>query len=331
MPGRSFLHGRREHRLPETAPDLHEVETYPLAKYAGAHPPEPEWFSRAIAIVPEDVPLVHDGARIETLAWGRRGAPGLLLIHGNRAHARWWSPIAPILANHFRVAAFSLPGMGGSDWRKTYSLTGYAEEAMAAAEAAGLFEADAKPVFAGHSFGGGPVLAAAEKHGERLAGIMAIDSFIQIDKERPEGPPPRAHRVYPSLADALARFRLAPPQPFEHPCYIDWIARHALKHVGSGESGGPGWQWRFDPWGWEHLGWHDRWQAATQTNCPMAVIDGELSGIGGPHRTESLRAHMPPDTQFHIVEDAHHHIMLDRPLELANLIAEITRGWQSAA
>ena len=59
--------------------------------------------------------------------WGREGAPGLLLLHGNGAHADWWSFIAPYLANDFRVAAMSWSGygrlglaarvLGGSEYR----------------------------------------------------------------------------------------------------------------------------------------------------------------------------------------------------------------------
>jgi hypothetical protein len=33
-----------------------------------------------------------------------------LLLHGNGAHADWWSFIAPYLANNFRVAAMSWSG-----------------------------------------------------------------------------------------------------------------------------------------------------------------------------------------------------------------------------
>jgi len=41
--------------------------------------------------------VVVQGAPIETLAWGRVGDPGLLLLHGNSAHADWYSFIAPLL------------------------------------------------------------------------------------------------------------------------------------------------------------------------------------------------------------------------------------------
>ncbi len=39
------------------------------------------------------------GANIELLTWGEVGKPGLILVHGNSAHADWWSFIAPFLAD----------------------------------------------------------------------------------------------------------------------------------------------------------------------------------------------------------------------------------------
>ncbi|MCA6284759.1 MAG: hypothetical protein IM658_13915, partial [Phenylobacterium sp.] len=93
----------------------------PLAPFRGREPDSPEWFRSALAQAPERSHVVSLGARIEMLVWGERGKPGLLLVHGNSAHADWWSFIAPFLAQDFRVASMSLAGMGDSDWRETYA------------------------------------------------------------------------------------------------------------------------------------------------------------------------------------------------------------------
>ena len=58
-----------------------------------------------------------EGARVHYLRWGDKARPGLLLVHGNAAHAYWWSFIAPFLARDYNVAAIDLSGMGDSDWR----------------------------------------------------------------------------------------------------------------------------------------------------------------------------------------------------------------------
>ena len=105
----------------------------PLAPYAGKEPPAPAWFGQAIKHQPERGSIVVSDARIETLAWGERGKPGILFMHGNGAHADWWSYIAPFFAKDYRVGALSWSGMGGSDWRKQYTLENFVNESLAAA------------------------------------------------------------------------------------------------------------------------------------------------------------------------------------------------------
>ena len=89
----------------------------PLAAFRGQKPPAPAWFERVVAIEPERTFVAVDGAQVETLAWGERGKPGLILLHGGAAHGDWWSFIAPFFAGERRVVAPSFSGMGRSDWR----------------------------------------------------------------------------------------------------------------------------------------------------------------------------------------------------------------------
>ena len=101
----------------------------PLARFGGAKPPAPAWFEAALARAPERRSVEVEGANIESLSWGERGKPGLLFLHGNGAHADWWSFIAPFFADTHRVAALSWSGMGGSDHREHYSLDTFVAEA----------------------------------------------------------------------------------------------------------------------------------------------------------------------------------------------------------
>ncbi|MBV9329981.1 MAG: hypothetical protein JOZ55_00345, partial [Alphaproteobacteria bacterium] len=70
----------------------------PLAPLEGSPPPAPEWFAEAVETAPEDRFVTVEGARVHYLRWGDREKPGLLLVHGNAAHAHWWDFIAPYLA-----------------------------------------------------------------------------------------------------------------------------------------------------------------------------------------------------------------------------------------
>src|SRR6202000_428091 len=103
----------------------------PLAPFAGAKPPAPAWVDAALAKSPERSFVPVDWANIELLTGGQGGKPGLILVHGNSAHADWWSFIAPFLADEYRIAALSLSGMGDSDWREPYDFATLADEICA--------------------------------------------------------------------------------------------------------------------------------------------------------------------------------------------------------
>ncbi|HKT53332.1 MAG TPA: alpha/beta hydrolase, partial [Caulobacteraceae bacterium] len=212
-----------------------EVDEAPLAAFGGREPPASDWFKWAIAQEPERSMVAVEGSDVELLAWGERGKPGLILLHGGSAHADWWSFIAPFLAKDYRVAAISLTGMGGSGWREAYTFEIYAQELRAGALAAGLYEADALPIFLGHSFGGAQVYYAARTYPEWMRSAILVDTGF--------GPPPATegfrlprertgpHRVYPTLEAALARFRLMPPQGCQNAYIADFIARRSLKRA----------------------------------------------------------------------------------------------------
>jgi len=96
----------------------------PPRPFQGKEPDAPKWFTDAIAQEPERSFVTSLGTQIEVLTWGEIGKPGLLLAHGNSAHADWWSFIAPYLAQDFRVASMSLAGMGASELARQLCLPG---------------------------------------------------------------------------------------------------------------------------------------------------------------------------------------------------------------
>src|SRR5580698_5511186 len=206
----------------------------PLTPLAGSPPPSPKWFRDAVANTPEDRFIMVDGTRIHYRRWGDRKRPGLLLVHGNAAHAHWWDFIAPFLARDYNVAAMDLSGMGDSDWRPDgYSMELFAQEEMAVCRDAGMFEIDEPPIIIAHSFGGFVTMLTGGLYGDKLAGIVIVDSPVN-PPDRPGGPPKREikpHNIYPTLGAAMARFRLMPPQTAENLYLVDWVARHSLKEV----------------------------------------------------------------------------------------------------
>ena len=295
-----------------------------LAAFNGARPPAPAWFDRALASMPEQAFLTVDGARIETLAWGERGKPGLLLLLGNGAHAGWWAPLAPLLAaDGYRVAALSWSGMGGSDWRESYSAEGFAQEVLATCEATGLFSAPVKPVIVAHSFGGFIAGHCAAHHGDRFRAVVTADSPVRPPEAAWDGPPSRTHpnRIYPTFDAVLERFRLAPSQPCENLWYIDHIARGSIKAVEGGFT------WRFDPFVFKNLRFGEDGFTLGAATCPVAFLRGDRSILTTPDVVAYMRSTAPAGSPFMAVPDAAHHLMLDQPLPFVAAVRGLLAGW----
>ncbi len=281
----------------------------PLAHLAGRAPPAPDWFRRAIETPHERATVTVEGARIEWLAWGEPDRPGLLLLHGNGAHADWWRFTAPFLSRTHRVAALSWSGMGGSDHRPRYSIDLFVEEALAVARAAGL---GARFAAVGHSFGGFPLMALASRPNTPLARAIILDTPFDPGDRRPRRSrgDPRPHRVYPTLEAALARFRYAPVQPCPNLFITDFIARHSLRQVAGG------WTWRFDPFLWRGFTRPQTGDLLTAPQCPVALLWGERSSLMPEPLLASMAARLPPGTPRIPIPDAGHHVMADQPLAL---------------
>ena len=305
--------------LPAAAPAFPS----PLAPFGGQVPPAPPWLVQALADAPERSLVRVQGADIETLAWGPVGAPGLLLLHGNGAHADWYSFVAPLIKTGRRVVAMSFSGMGGSGWRTQYSVAQWADEALAVADAAGLFKAPVPPTFVAHSFGGFALMNAAARFGHRLARAVIMDTPIRPPgaaanrRHRADGQ--RSSRVYPSLAVALLRFRFLPPQGCALPCIADVIARRGLKPV-AGPNGQPGWVWRFDPFVFRHFEFGQPYRDLPAARCPVTLVRGGRSRLVTAELAALQATLAPPGTQVLVLPDADHHLMVDQPQALAALL-----------
>jgi pimeloyl-ACP methyl ester carboxylesterase len=326
-------------------PDLAPEVASPLAPFKGAKPPAPAWFDAALAKAPERSFVMVEGAKIELLAWGDVGKPGLIFVHGNSAHADWWSFIAPFLADDYRVAALSLSGMGDSDWRETYTFETFASEIYECAKAAGLYQAKRKPIYIGHSFGGSQVFYSAVMHGERMRGAVLVDTGFGGPPTREQeeewrrqearasgrqwrGPPHRTrpNRVYATLEEALTRFRFMPPQAPGNLFVADFIARRSLKRAPA-PGGGEGWTWKFDPFLWGKLdrtpmGGLDRRKAP-----PLAQIFGDRSAVMRRREAGQRADYVPDNVPAIAIPDSEHHIMVDQPLALVAALRALLAVW----
>jgi len=294
--------------------------------------PAPAWFERSLAAPGERLAVEVAGARISALAWGPRGAPTLVLVHGGAAHARWWAPLAPLLADRHRVVALDLSGHGDSDRREVYSVTTWAEEVLAVAEAGG---GGGRPVVVGHSMGGFVTIATAAVHGESLDGAIVIDAPVRRpDPESEEGAAGgmfRAPKVYADLEEGMRHFHLVPPQACENGWLVAHVAEHSLTAVPDGVT------WKFDPGVFTRRTGANRASdygpLLSRAACRVAIVNGADSAIVSEDTREymaELLADSPAaaaGVPFVEVPEAQHHVLLDQPLALVTAIRAVLGSW----
>ncbi len=281
----------------------------------------PTWFTRAIGHRPASGHVEVDGADIHYLTWGHVGQPGLVFVHGGAAHAQWWSFLAPFFASEWRIAALDLSGHGDSGRREQYSHTTWANEVMAVAGAAGMTE---PPIIVGHSLGGMVTIQVGHAYGDRIAGVVIVDSPVRRpDPESEAGSTGRTFRspgTYPTLEAAMQRFRLIPHQPCENHYIIEHIARNSLVETDAG------WTWKFDPRVFVRtiVGLRDQLAAI---DSRIALIRGDLSVVVPPDTAAYMYQLMGGRAPVISIPEAHHHLILDQPLAFVSSLRTLLADW----
>ncbi len=284
----------------------------------------PAWFDRALAVPFASRFVEVAGARIHYLGWNLDAdKPGIVLVHGNGAHAHWWTFIAPFLLDHNRVVALDLSGMGDSDSREAYSPEGFAAEVVAVMDDAGF---DAQSVVVGHSFGGFVTLKTGLLYRDRLAGVVLVDSAVRppdFEWERdPRKSPVRPKRVYPDFDSALARFRLMPPQDCANQFIMDYIGRHSLVETEGG------WTWKFDDGLFRKFTFNLVADDLARLSCRVGVIYGEQSYLFTQEIADYMFKVLDESVPFVAIPDAQHHLFLDQPLAFVAALRTLLAEWR---
>ena len=272
----------------------------------------PEWFTRAVNAPVESKYADVNGAQIHYLSWNADDAhkPGLLFAHGFRAHARWWSFIAPFFLSRYRVVALDFAGMGDSGARPEYTPALFSRDIVGVVEHANLGRA----TLVGHSFGGGRVARTSAEYPERVERAVIIDSNIVvpgIERRGPQQMQARSKRIYPTYDAARERFRLIPEQNRAADYILDYVGRHSLKQVEGG------WTWKFEDNCWPRNEDAQEWAALlARIAAPAAFIYGDDSAVVGRTHAYAIVKHLPTGRGPIAVPQSHHHVMLDQPLAL---------------
>jgi pimeloyl-ACP methyl ester carboxylesterase len=282
----------------------------------------PAWFSEAIAVSPASAVVTCDAVPIHYRVWSAvapADQPGLVLVHGNAAQSSWWDHLAPVLASDRRVVALDLSGHGDSGRRERYDVPRWSREVRAVSEAAGLWPG---AILIGHSLGGMVAFGAARQAGHLVGGVVMIDSLVvkrtaedKLSRQRRAQAPPR---IYADRSAALGAYRPRPTQSDVLQYICAHIAQTAIRPVDGG------WTWKSDPV------IHAR---PDLSECFLADVEAPLALLYGEHglidaaMLATMRRRLGPAADIRVIPGAGHHIMLDKPRELATAIREVIASW----
>jgi len=268
--------------------------------------------------------LLEGVPRLHYLEWNPQASRSIVLLHGNSANAWWWEPLARAIAPEYRLLALDQRGHGDSEWTRpvAYLPTDYANDIARFVEH--IAPNAEKPVVVGHSMGGLNVLAFARRHPESVRGAMAIDVAVTSSRGRDrflrrlKGLPVV---TYPDLATAKARFRLMPNEGRIPDEVRLEIAERSLARTDEGR-----WTLKFDR---ESFLGGDGLPVLEikEIRIPTMLVRAEHSRIMTAEAAEQAHA-SNPQTRLVTIDDAHHHVILEKPEEVARVIEEFAASLQ---
>jgi pimeloyl-ACP methyl ester carboxylesterase len=150
------------------------------------------------------------------------GAPTLVFVHGWSCDRRYWSGQLHPLAGRYQTVAVDLAGHGDSGvGRRAWTMAAFGDDVVAIVEQLGVGEL----VLIGHSMGGDVIVEAALRLGDRVAGLVWVDTYNTL------GEPPTGDEIEAFLAPfredfvtatrALVRRLFTPDADAE---LVEWVA-----------------------------------------------------------------------------------------------------------
>lgn len=250
-----------------------------------------------------------DGVSIHYVAEG--SGPVVVLAHCLDCSLQYWDAVTADLARDHRVVRLDLAGDGGSGSnRARWSIDGFVGDIRAVVNAAGVDNF----TLVGHSISGTIALETARQLGERVTGVVPIDSVLDVDAHMPAE---ARVKVLQKIRTDYRNFvdeqlpNLLPKNP--DPKVVARVRGDALAA---------------DPdraaailesiWGYREDLTMDR------LAMPIVAVDADLRPLALDHN----RAHAP---QFdaRIVKDTGHWLMLDKPTEFAHTLRDVIESIES--
>jgi pimeloyl-ACP methyl ester carboxylesterase len=119
-----------------------------------------------------------DGVRIHYETTGK-GRSALVLVHCWTCDRTFWQDQVARLARNHQVVTLDLAGHGRSGrTRKDYTMEAFGQDVKAVADELKLD----RMVLVGHSMGGAVILEAAKRLGDRVVGLVPIDTLLDVEQ-----------------------------------------------------------------------------------------------------------------------------------------------------
>ena len=227
-------------------------------------------------------------------------------------------------------------GCGDSGRRDSYTQDLISTEIAGVCEDCGMFRAGVKPTLVGHSAGAQFAVRAASAFGERLLGVVAIDGlrYAELDRDPAvkalKGPrfSGRPARVYASLEEAVARFRLIPTPlvPIENGFVIDYIARHSFRQTQAG------WVAKFDPAQAATIGLAlELRDTLKDLKCAAAAIYAEHTHLADGSAADAMTELNEGRVPVFVIPGSSHYPQIDSPFAFVAAIKGVVLTWMASA
>ena len=254
-----------------------------------------------------------DGVAIRYRAQGH-GEPAVVFVHCWTCDRHSWDAQLPRLARTRQVVALDLAGHGesGSE-RERWTIAAFGDDVMAVIDALKL----RRVVLVGHSMGGHVTLAAARRLDGRLAGLVPVDTLLDVEErmspEKIEEFLAPFEADYPKAAESFVRtYMFAPSSP---PAVIEKVvarARAAPKQMAIAAIRET---WSYD--------------AARDFDALKAPIHA-INGARYPTNLEANRRHAP-QYQVTLMPDVGHYPMLEAPERFGDVLESTIAALLAAA
>jgi pimeloyl-ACP methyl ester carboxylesterase len=268
-------------------------------------------------------PTAHSFGRgtVSLRAWEWPGdPPPTLLLHGIGNYARYWDFFAAAVAGRLRLIATDARGHGESGQPAgDYAPLAFVADAVAVLDALAIEHA----LLVGHSMGGTHAIRLAAAHPERVTRLVVLDA----------GPEPM-----PEGAERARRLSLERPERFANtdealaylhrtsPGYADEVYANRLRWLFREENGGLAWRSSHAALTSIMTGARrgNLWDALRAIRCSVLLVRGTRSNVLSADVAQRMVKTLANGRLIEL--DAGHNVALDRPAELANVVADFAHA-----